>query len=69
MHRCSLLTPNRESKSSQQSIRFQPRAVGHTLTAENKNRDEVKYDIGYEFELNRESKRLNIFAILGFMKS
>ena len=41
------------------------RAVGHTLTAENKNRDEVKYDIGYEFELNRESKRLNIFAILG----
>ncbi len=41
------------------------RAVGHTLTAENKHRDEVKYDIGHEFELNRESKRLNIFAILG----
>ena len=41
------------------------RAVGHTLTAENKHRDEVKYDIGYEFELNRESERLNIFTILG----
>ena len=59
-----------DSQSRIQILKAKPtisgfRAVGHTLTAENKHRDEVKYDIGYEFELNSESKRLNIFAILG----